>query len=102
MNEAFDEARRNGRGPDIWLAGDPADLGEWLERGAAGIVTNTVVQRELAAKYGGLLEVTRRYRKYSVYRCGSSGHNRNGVLRNEVWEDSGEVRMGARRHAGAR
>ena len=40
--------------------------------------------------------------KYSVYRCGSSGHNRNGVPRNEVWEDSGEVRMGARRHAGAR
>ena len=40
--------------------------------------------------------------KYSVYWCGSSGHNRNGVLRNEVWEDSGEVRMGARRHAGAR
>ena len=52
---------RSGRGPDIWLAGDPADLGQWLERGAAGIVTNTVVQRELAAKYGGLLEVTRRY-----------------------------------------
>ena len=40
--------------------------------------------------------------KYSVYRCGSSGHIRNGVLRNEVWEDSGEVRMAARRHAGAR
>ena len=40
-------------------------------------------------------------RKYSVYRCGSSGHNRNGVLRNEVWEDSGEVRKAARRHAGA-
>ena len=38
--------------------------------------------------------------KYSVYRCGSSGHNRNGVLRNEVWEDSGEVRMGA--HGGMR
>ena len=48
-------------GPGVWLAGDPADLGEWLARGAAGIVTNTVVQRELAAKYGGLLEVTRRY-----------------------------------------
>ena len=48
-------------GPGTWLAGDPADLGEWLARGAAGIVTNTVVQRELAAKYGGLLEVTRRY-----------------------------------------
>ena len=48
-------------GPAVWLAGDPADLGEWLARGAAGIVTNTVVQRELAAKYGGLLEVTRRY-----------------------------------------
>ena len=40
--------------------------------------------------------------KYSVYRCGISGHNRNGVLRNEVWEDSGEVRKAARRHAGAR
>ena len=38
--------------------------------------------------------------KYSVYRCGSSGHIRNGVLRNEVWEDSGEVRKAARRHAG--
>ena len=48
-------------GPGVWLAGDPADLGDWLARGAAGIVTNTVVQRELAAKYGGLLEVTRRY-----------------------------------------
>ena len=40
------------------------------------------------------------YCKYSVYRCGSSGHIRNGVLRNEVWEDSGEVRKAARRHAG--
>ena len=61
MSVSITEARCSGRGPAIWLAGDPADLGEWLGRGAAGIVTNTVVQRELAAKYGNLLEVTRRY-----------------------------------------
>ena len=61
MSKTVSEILGSRPGPAIWLAGDPADLGEWLERGAAGIVTNTVVQREMAAKYGGLLEVTRRY-----------------------------------------
>lgn len=55
------QARSEGRGPAIWLAGDPADLGEWMERGAAGIVTNTVVQNQLVKKYGTLKEVTQRY-----------------------------------------
>ena len=61
MSLTVSEVLSSRPGPGVWLAGDPADLGEWLNRGAAGIVTNTVVQRELAAKYGGLLEVTRRY-----------------------------------------
>ena len=61
MTEPIMEARRKGRGPAVWLAGDPADLGEWLDRGAAGIVTNTVVLNEMVQKYGQLLEVVRRY-----------------------------------------
>ena len=61
MSLTVSEVLSSRPGPAVWLAGDPADLGDWLARGAAGIVTNTVVQRELAAKYGGLLEVTRRY-----------------------------------------
>ena len=61
MRLSSSEARRRGRGPAIWLAGDPADLGEWLARGAAGIVTNTVVLNEMVRKYGQLLDVVRRY-----------------------------------------
>ena len=41
-------------------------------------------------------------RKHSVYRCGAAGHTRIGVLRDEVWEDSGGVRKAARGRAGAR
>ena len=40
--------------------------------------------------------------KHSVYRCGAAGHTRIGVLRDEVWEDSGGVRKAARGRAGAR
>ena len=36
----------------------------------------------------------------SVYGCGRTGHIRNGVVRNEVWEGSGGVRVAARRRAG--
>ncbi|MDA1279640.1 MAG: hypothetical protein O3B95_06300 [Chloroflexi bacterium] len=56
-----ESARATGRGPAIWLAGDPADLPEWLDRGAAGIVTNTVVLNDMVKKYGQITEVTRRY-----------------------------------------
>ena len=55
------QARRAGRGPAVWLAGDPADLEPWLERGAAGIVTNTVVLNEMVKKYGQLTNVVQRY-----------------------------------------
>lgn len=61
MSVSIAEARRLGRGPAIWLAGDPADLAPWLQRGGAGIVTNTVVLNEMVRKYGQLLEVVRRY-----------------------------------------
>ena len=51
----------NGRGPRIWLAGDPEDLSPWLEMGAAGIVTNTIVLNEMVRKYGQLTDVVMRY-----------------------------------------
>lgn len=53
--------RKLERGPAIWLAGDPEDLKEWLPRGAAGIVTNTVVLNDMVKKYGQLTEVVQRY-----------------------------------------
>lgn len=50
-----------GSGPAVWLAGDPVDLKPWMERGAAGIVTNTVVLNEMVQKYGQLTDVIQRY-----------------------------------------
>ena len=58
---AASTAEKAGRGPAIWLAGDPADLETWLKFGAAGIVTNTVVLNDMVKKYGQLTEVIRRY-----------------------------------------
>ena len=55
------QARRVGRGPAIWLAGDPADLKHWMDRGAAGIVTNTVVLNDMVKKYGQIKDVVQRY-----------------------------------------
>lgn len=54
-------ARQTGCGPAIWLAGDPADLKEWMPLGAAGIVTNTVVLNDMVKKYGPLTELIKRY-----------------------------------------
>jgi len=56
-----ENARITGSGPAIWLAGDPEDLGEWLDRGAAGIVTNTVVLNQMVQKYGQITDLTQRY-----------------------------------------
>ena len=56
-----ENARVAGRGPSIWLAGDPEDLPEWLDRGAAGIVTNTVVLNDMVKKYGQMIGVIQRY-----------------------------------------
>ena len=54
-------ARRRGRGPAIWLAGDPEDLKEWMPLGAEGIVTNTVVLNQMVKKYGTMVDVVKRY-----------------------------------------
>ena len=54
-------ARRQGAGPAIWLAGDPEDLKIWMERGAAGVVTNTVVLNQMVQKYGQITDVVQRY-----------------------------------------
>ena len=56
-----ENARMTGTGPAIWLAGDPEDLPDWLNRGAAGIVTNTVVLNQMVQKYGQITEVAKRY-----------------------------------------
>lgn len=55
------QARRQGHGPAIWLAGDPADLKEWMDYGVAGIVTNTVVLNQMVKKYGHISGVVKRY-----------------------------------------
>ena len=52
---------KEGKGPQIWLAGDPDDLKSWLKYGTAAIVTNTVVQKEMTEKHGTLIELTKKY-----------------------------------------
>ncbi len=47
--------------PAVWLAGDPEDLAPWMKRGAAGIVTNTIVLEEMTRKYGHIDKVIQRY-----------------------------------------
>ena len=54
-------ARRQGRGPAVWLAGDPDDLKEWMPLGIAGIVTNTVVHNQYAKAHGGAIDVIKKY-----------------------------------------
>ena len=58
---AVPRARREGRGPAIWLAGDPEDLKEWMPLGITGIVTNTVVLSQMVQKYGPVTDLVRRY-----------------------------------------
>ena len=53
--------RASAASPAVWLAGDPVDLKPWMGRGAAGIVTNTVVLNDMVKKYGQMTEVIQRY-----------------------------------------
>ena len=55
------ETQITGRGPAIWLAGDPEELKPWMDYGITGIVTNTVVLNEMVKKYGQLTELIKRY-----------------------------------------
>ena len=50
LGQTIEERKITGRGPDIWLAGDPEDLINWIDFGAAGIVTNTVVLNQMVQK----------------------------------------------------
>ena len=61
LGQTVHERKATGRGPDIWLAGDPEDLANWMDFGAAGIVTNTVVLNQMVKKYGQIKDVTQRY-----------------------------------------
>ncbi len=59
--EAAEMNRASAASPAVWLAGDPVDLKPWMGRGAAGIVTNTVVLNDMVKKYGQMTEVIQRY-----------------------------------------
>ena len=52
------ENKKDSIGPDIWLAGDPEDLTKWMDKGVKGIVTNTVVLKEMTEKYGSIIELS--------------------------------------------
>ena len=58
---AVSKSKLTGRGPAIWLAGDPEDLKPWMDYGIEGIVTNTVVLNEMVKKYGQLVDLVKRY-----------------------------------------
>jgi hypothetical protein len=55
------------RGPEIWLAGEPAELAELLPRGACGIVTNTVIFAQLAPRHGGVRGLLEAYLALGPY-----------------------------------
>ena len=49
------------QGPQIWLAGDPAEIKDLLPFGVAGIITNTIVLKELTERDGQLLDVLKQH-----------------------------------------
>ena len=51
------ENMNNSIGPDVWLAGDPEDLKKWMDKGVKGIVTNTVVLKDMTDKYLSLIHI---------------------------------------------
>ena len=61
IGQTIEQRKIVGKGPDIWLAGDPEDLIKWMDFGAAGIVTNTVVLNQMVKKYGHIKNVTQMY-----------------------------------------
>ncbi|MQF85707.1 MAG: hypothetical protein FI732_05815, partial [SAR202 cluster bacterium] len=69
-------------GPDIWLAGDPEDLTKWMDKGVKGIVTNTVVLKEMTDKYGSIIELTKRYLDITDKKVAIEidGHSTNELL----------------------
>ena len=66
VGQTIEQRKLTGKGPDIWLAGDPEDLVKWMDFGAAGIVTNTVVLNQMVKKYGHIKNVTQMYLDLSL------------------------------------
>ena len=68
--------------PDVWLAGDPEDLKQWMDKGVKGIVTNTVVLKELTDKYGSIIDLTKRYLDITNKKIAIEidGHSTNELL----------------------
>jgi transaldolase len=48
-------------GPQIWIQGDPPEVEDVLPFGIAGIVTNTIILRDMTRKYGQLRDLLARY-----------------------------------------
>ncbi len=48
-------------GPQIWLQGDPAELEEMMQFGVDGLITNTIILKDLADQYGQLRGLLQRY-----------------------------------------
>jgi transaldolase len=48
-------------GPQIWLAGDPAEIKDLLPFGVAGIITNTIVLKDLTERDGQLIDVLKQH-----------------------------------------
>ena len=76
------ENKKDSIGPDIWLAGDPEDLTNWMDKGVKGIVTNTVVLKEMTEKYGSIIELTKRYLDITDKKVAIEidGHSTNELL----------------------
>jgi len=77
-----DENKNNSIGPDIWLAGDPEDLKKWMNKGIKGIVTNTIVLKDMTDKYGSIIELTKRYLDITDKKIAIEidGHSTNELL----------------------
>ncbi len=76
------ENMNNSIGPDVWLAGDPEDLKKWMDKGVKGIVTNTVVLKDMTDKYGSIIDLTKRYLDITDKKVAIEidGHSTNELL----------------------
>ena len=77
-----EENKKISAGPDIWLAGDPEDLKSMMNKGIKGIVTNTVVLKDMTDKYGSIIDLTKRYLDITDKKIAIEidGHSTNELL----------------------
>ena len=48
-------------GPQVWLQGDPEEIGDAMNLGISGIITNNVILRDMAEKYTDLRKLLEAY-----------------------------------------